>query len=86
MSMMNLEVYQAIRSIGVDEKRAEAVAKAIPPQENLATKEDLLKLENRLNEKILRLENKILLWMGAMFVVAVGTLSFMMKFFQASPS
>ena len=53
-------------------------------------KEDLLNLETRLDKRIdalrldlqtglLKLENKIIVWMGSMLVVAVGVLAVLMK-------
>ena len=53
-------------------------------------KEDLLSLETRLDKRIdalrldlqtglLKLENKIIVWMGSMLVVAVGVLAVLMK-------
>ena len=53
-------------------------------------KEDLLSLERRLDKRIdalrldlqtglLKLENKIIVWMGSMLVVAVGVLAVLMK-------
>lgn len=63
---------------------------AIPAKANLATTEDLLRLETRLDkrmdqvrydlkEDLLKLENKIILWMGGMLVVSVSVLAVLMK-------
>lgn len=79
MSVMIKEVYEAFKAANVDHEIASAAAEAIPGKENLATKEDMANLR----QEMLRLENRILLWMGGMFIVAVGVLGLLMKFFQA---
>lgn len=87
---MIIEVYEALKDANVDEKKAIAAAAAIPTKENLVTKQDVLELRSELKEEIgglkqdiLKLETKILLWMGGMFVVAVSVLGALMKFFQS---
>lgn len=83
MSTMITEVYEALKDANVDEKKAIAAASAIPNKENLATKEEVKDAVNSLRQDILKLETKILLWMGGMFVVAVSVLGALMKFFQS---
>ena len=90
MTTMITEVYEAFKEANVSDAKAIAAATAIPAKDNLATKEDLLNLETRLDKRIdalrldlqtglLKLENKIIVWMGSMLVVAVGVLAVWMK-------
>ena len=45
MSTMVKEIYQALKSAGVEEKLAVAAAEAVPSAEDLATKGDVLALK-----------------------------------------
>ena len=86
MTTMITEVYEAFKEANVSDAKAIAAATAIPTKDNLATKEDLLMVRtelkdeiNNVRQDILRLENKIIVWMGSMFVVAVSILATLMK-------
>ena len=86
MTNMIIEVYEAFKEANVSDERAIAAATAIPSKDDLATKEDLQKLDKRIDELrldlqtgLLKLENKIILWMGGMLVVAVSVLAVLMK-------
>lgn len=68
---MIIEVYQAFRSVGIDEEKAQKAAQAISA-ESVATKGDLLALEKRLSEQYVKLDKEVIVmkWMLAVVVAA----------------
>ena len=52
MSVIVSEVYDALISAGAPEEQARAAAAAIPIQDNLATRQDLLELKAELKAEI----------------------------------
>lgn len=71
MSTMIIEVYQAFRSVGVDEEKAQKAAQAISA-ESVATKGDLIGLEKRLSDQYTKLDKEVhvMKWMLAIVVAA----------------
>ena len=71
MSTMIIEVYQAFRSVGIDEEKAQKAAQAISA-ESVATKGDLVGLEKRLSEQYTKLDKEVhvIKWMLAIVVAA----------------
>lgn len=71
MSTMIIEVYQAFRSVGIDEEKAQKAAQAISA-ESVATKGDLVGLEKRLSEQYTKLDKEVhvMKWMLAIVVAA----------------
>lgn len=72
MSTMIIAVYQAFRSIGIDEEKAQKAAQAISA-ESVATKGDLVGLEKRLSDQYTQLDKEIhvMKWMLAIVVAAM---------------
>lgn len=68
MKTMISEVYEAFKATGIDDEKSLAIAQAVASQENLATKEDLLRLETKLTVRF-----------GGMLVVAVGMIAAFIK-------
>jgi hypothetical protein len=68
---MIIEVYQAFRSVGIDEEKAQKAAQAISA-ESVATKGDLVGLEKRLSEQYTKLDKEVhvIKWMLAIVVAA----------------
>ncbi len=71
MSTMIIEVYQAFRSVGIDEEKAQKAAQAISA-ESVATKGDLVGLEKRLSDQYTKLDKEVhvMKWMLAIVVAA----------------
>ena len=72
--LMNVAVYDAFKSAGVDEGKARAAAKslAIPDRDELATKSDLAELETRLVRAGAAALGMILTLMAGLFAMIVG--------------
>lgn len=77
MATVNLELYEALKKT-LDEEAARMIAEVVPEARNLATKEDLERVEHRLERRIDQLESRMFRWTLTFFVplwVAVlGTL------------
>jgi hypothetical protein len=71
MSTMIIEVYQAFRSVGIDEEKAQKSAQAISA-ESVATKGDIIGMEKRLSEQYVKLDREVgvMKWMLAVVVAA----------------
>lgn len=71
MSTMIIEVYQAFRSVGIDEEKAQKAAQAISA-ESVATKGDLVGLEKLLSDQYTKLDKEVhvMKWMLAIVVAA----------------
>ena len=70
MSVIVSEVYDALISAGAPEEQARAAAAAIPIQDNLATKQDLLELKAELKAEIAVLKFAIFTF----FPIVIGLL------------
>lgn len=77
MATVNLELYEALKKT-LDEEAPRMIAEVVPEARNLATKEDLERVEHRLERRIDQLESRMFRWTLTFFVplwVAVlGTL------------
>lgn len=70
MSLIVSEMYDALLSAGAPEGQARAAAAAIPIQDNLATRQDLLELKTELKAEIAVLKFAIFTF----FPVTIGLL------------
>ena len=59
MGIIVAEVYDALIAAGVSPDSARAAASAVPPAQNIATKEDIAGLEATMGRQIARLDAKI---------------------------
>ena len=74
MSAMITEVYDALRSVGVDEDKAKAAASAMFSHD-IATRGDIARVESTLDKRILRAERDLLFlkWIcGATFLMILS--------------
>jgi hypothetical protein len=71
MSTMIIEVYQAFRSVGIDEEKAQKAAQAIS-SESVATKGDIVAMEKRLSDQYIKLDKEVVVmkWMLAVIMAA----------------
>ena len=79
-----LKYSKRLKDAGVPDKQAEAEAEALAEVlevnlKDLATKEDLKVLEERLGDKITMLEQRMTIKLGALMVFAVGAVATLVK-------
>lgn len=67
MATVNLELYEALKKT-LDEEAARMIAEVVPEARNLATKEDLERVEHRLERRIDQLESRMFRWTLTFFV------------------
>ena len=75
MSVIVSEVYDALLSAGAPEAQARAAAAAIPIQDNLATKQDILKLR----EEIATIKAEVAILKFAIFTFFPITIGLLVK-------
>jgi len=68
MEMINKTVYQDLQAAGMAEAQAQVVAAHIPDWSQFATKQDLRRWENRLDQQMSELKNSLLRWMVLLIV------------------
>ncbi len=79
-----LKYSKRLKDAGVPDKQAEAEAEALAEVlevnlKDLATKEDLKALEDRLGDKITMLEQRMTIKLGTLMVFAVGAVAALVK-------
>jgi len=79
-----LKFANRLKSAGVLPAQAEAEAEALAEvfeanPKDLATKEDLAILEQRFDAKLIQLEQRMVIKLGALMVVAVGAVATLVK-------
>ena len=79
-----LKFAKRLKDAGIPEKHAEAEAEALAEVlevnlKELATKDDLKALEERLGDKITMFEQRMTIKLGGLMVVAVGTVAALVK-------
>ena len=81
MGLIVSEVYDALVEARAAPDSAKAAAGAVPPADNMATKEDIARLENTMatKEDIARLEKQIAVLRFGVFTIGPAILAFMVK-------
>ena len=81
MGLIVSEVYDALIEAGASPDRAKAAAGAVPPAENMATKEDIARLGANMatKEDIARIEKRLAVLSFAVFSFLPALLAFMVK-------
>ena len=59
MTIINKELYEALKIAKVPEKKALSAAENFLPAKEIATKRDLMELKGELEKKIMELENRL---------------------------
>ncbi|HLF97195.1 MAG TPA: DUF1640 domain-containing protein [Methylococcaceae bacterium] len=79
-----LKFANRLKSVGVPDKQAEAQAEVLSEAlevnlKELTTKDDLLHLEERLDSRLIQMEQRLTIKLGGMMVVAVGVVAALVK-------
>lgn len=79
-----LKFANRLKSVGVPDKQAEAQAEVLSEAlevnlKELVTKDDLLHLEERLDSRLIQMEQRLTIKLGGMMVVAVGVVAALVK-------
>ena len=78
-----LRYARVLESAGVSREQAEAHVQIMAEivEDNLATKEDIRQLEQKLDHKIIQLEYRLTLKIGTMIAASVAAITTFFKFF-----
>lgn len=81
-----LKFANTLKNAGVPPAQAEAEAKALSEVlevnlKDLATKEDLVRMEERFEAKLVLLEQRMVIKLGGLMVVAIGVVATLVRLF-----
>jgi len=74
MEMINKVAYQDLKAVGMEDAQAQVVASHIPDWSQFATKQDMSRLESRLDQKMSQLESRLIRWMVGIFLTFLALL------------
>lgn len=80
MSVMVKEIFEAFVEAGTSEEKAKAAAGVVPVTDNLATKADLAELQMATKEDMSKMELRLVRWMVSLQLTTLVLLATFIKF------
>ena len=90
MATINMEFYDALLSINVPEDKAREAAATVAAPGQVATRDDLLQMQNRLEKTISDNNKSLMFWVAAVVGIGVtltlGVMSWLLHFYSGIPT